>query len=82
MFRRLYETAKTDPQSLHEAPHHTAVRRLDEVGAARNPSFAIYFNKTKSACLKKFRCAAFVRGAIYYDWQSTILQGNRNQSLR
>lgn len=45
-------------------------------------SFAIYFNKTKSACLKKFRCAAFVRGAIYYDWQSTILQGNRNQSLR
>ena len=37
VFRRLYETAKTDPQSLHEAPHHTAVRRLDEVGAARNP---------------------------------------------
>lgn len=43
VFRRLYETAKTDPQSLHEAPHHTAVRRLDEVGAARNPKLRYLF---------------------------------------
>ena len=43
VFRRLYETAKTDPQSLHEAPHHTAVRRLDEVGAARNPKLCYLF---------------------------------------
>ena len=43
VFRRLYETAKTDPQSLHEAPHHTAVRRLDEVGAAQNPKLRYLF---------------------------------------
>ena len=43
VFRRLYETAKTDPQSLHEAPHHTAVRRLDEVGAALNPKLRYLF---------------------------------------
>ena len=43
VFRRLYETAKTDPQSLHEAPHHTAVRRLDEAGAARNPKLRYLF---------------------------------------
>ena len=43
VFRRLYETAKTDPQPLHEAPHHTAVRRLDEVGAARNPKLRYLF---------------------------------------
>lgn len=43
VFRRLYETVKTDPQSLHEAPHHTAVRRLDEVGAARNPKLRYLF---------------------------------------
>lgn len=43
VFRRLYETAKTDPQSLHEAPHHTAVRRLDEVGAARNSKLRYLF---------------------------------------
>ena len=43
VFRRLYETAKTDPQSLHEAPHHTAVRRLDEVGAARNQKLRYLF---------------------------------------
>jgi glycine dehydrogenase subunit 2 len=34
---RLRETAQTDPQSLHEAPTRTPVRRLDEVGAARKP---------------------------------------------
>ena len=29
--------AYTDPEALHTAPHTTPVRRLDEVGAARNP---------------------------------------------
>jgi glycine dehydrogenase subunit 2 len=37
VFRELYQTAKQDPQSLHEAPVKTPVRRLDEVGAARKP---------------------------------------------
>ena len=43
VFRSLYETAKTDPQALHDAPHHTPVRRLDEVGAARNPKLRYSF---------------------------------------
>jgi glycine dehydrogenase subunit 2 len=29
--------ARTQPELLHEAPHHTPVRRLDEVRAARKP---------------------------------------------
>jgi glycine dehydrogenase subunit 2 len=29
--------ARSDPQVLHEAPHNTPVRRLDEVRAARSP---------------------------------------------
>ena len=33
----LYDMAYTDPESLHTAPHKTPVRRLDKVGAARNP---------------------------------------------
>lgn len=40
----LYETARTNPQALHDAPLHTPVRRLDEVGAARNPILR-YINK-------------------------------------
>ncbi|MDD3193524.1 MAG: aminomethyl-transferring glycine dehydrogenase subunit GcvPB [Oscillospiraceae bacterium] len=43
VFLRLYETAKKDPQTLHDAPHHTPVRRLDEVGAARNPKLRYPF---------------------------------------
>ena len=43
VFRSLYQTAKTDPQALHDAPHHTPVRRLDEVGAARNPKLRYSF---------------------------------------
>jgi glycine dehydrogenase subunit 2 len=31
------EEAKADPELVHEAPHGTAVRRLDEVAAARKP---------------------------------------------
>lgn len=37
VFKTLYETAQKDPEKLHEAPVTAAVRRLDEVGAARNP---------------------------------------------
>ena len=37
VFRNIYEKAKADPQSLHQAPVKTPVRRLDEVTAARKP---------------------------------------------
>ena len=37
VFRSLYETAKSDPETLHQAPIRTPVTRLDEVRAARNP---------------------------------------------
>ncbi len=37
VFLSLWELAHTDPQALHAAPTRTPVRRLDEVGAARNP---------------------------------------------
>lgn len=37
VFRELYELAKTDADSLHNAPVTTPVTRMDEVGAARNP---------------------------------------------
>ena len=39
----LYDMAYTDPESLHTAPHKTPVRRLDEVGAARNPVLRFRF---------------------------------------
>ena len=37
VLRDLYNTAKNSPEELHQAPVKTAVRRLDEVKAARNP---------------------------------------------
>lgn len=37
VFRELYELAKTDAESLHNAPVTTPVTRLDEVEAARHP---------------------------------------------
>ncbi len=37
VFRRLYLRAYTDAQSMHEAPHHAAIGRPDEVAAARSP---------------------------------------------
>ncbi len=37
VFREVFEQALSNPQSLHDAPVTTPVRRLDEVGAARNP---------------------------------------------
>ena len=37
VFRKLYALAQTDPQYMHEAPHHTEIGRPDEVKAARYP---------------------------------------------
>jgi glycine dehydrogenase subunit 2 len=37
ILQTIKNTAYTDPDSLHKAPLTTPVRRLDEVGAARNP---------------------------------------------
>jgi len=37
VFKKICEDIKTNPASLHEMPLTTPVRRLDEVGAARNP---------------------------------------------
>lgn len=37
VLRDLYNAAKNNPDVLHEAPLYTAVRRPDEVKAARNP---------------------------------------------
>lgn len=43
VFRSIYQTAMEQPESLHEMPLHTPVRRLDEVGAARNPKLRFSF---------------------------------------
>ena len=43
-FLKLRAQADENAQNLHEAPHNTVVRRLDEVGAARNPRIN-YFKK-------------------------------------
>ena len=37
VFLDLWDLAHQNPQALHDAPTRTPVRRLDEVGAARNP---------------------------------------------
>ena len=37
VFLDLWDLAHENPQALHDAPTKTPVRRLDEVGAARNP---------------------------------------------
>ena len=37
VLRELYAQAYTDPQTMHEAPHHAQIGRPDEVRAARNP---------------------------------------------
>ncbi len=45
VFRSIYETALSDPQSLHEAPVRTPIRRPDELGAARNPKLRYQFTE-------------------------------------
>ncbi len=37
LLRGLYQKAFDAPEELHSAPHHAAIRRPDEVKAARNP---------------------------------------------
>lgn len=44
IFIEIYNKALKDPESLHKAPATTPVRRLDEVGAARNPKLRFAFN--------------------------------------
>ena len=43
VFRKLYETAGEDAESLHNAPMTTPVTRMDEVGAARHPILRYQF---------------------------------------
>ena len=43
VLRKIYEEAVSNPAALHEAPVTTPVRRLDEVGAARNPRLRYQF---------------------------------------
>ncbi len=43
VFRKLFETAHTDAESLHAAPVTTPVTRMDEVGAARHPILRYQF---------------------------------------
>ena len=40
---KILEDAKKDPEKTHGAPYTTKVRRLDEVGAARNPRLRYVF---------------------------------------
>ena len=37
VLREIIQKARENPEHLHEAPHSTPVRRLDEVRAARHP---------------------------------------------
>lgn len=42
-FREIHETTKKTPEVIQSAPHTTVVKRLDEVGAARNPKLRYQF---------------------------------------
>ena len=43
VFRRIHADALAAPEAMHEKPLTTPVRRLDEVGAARNPVVRYHF---------------------------------------
>ena len=43
VFLDIYDTAVADGEALHQAPFHTAVRRLDETQAARSPILTYTF---------------------------------------
>ena len=45
VFRKLYDIAQENADILQQAPHVTPVRRLDEVGAARNPKLRYEYDK-------------------------------------
>jgi glycine dehydrogenase subunit 2 len=47
--RDIAEKAASDPESLHSAPHHRPVRRLDEVKAAKEPVVRFAFGETETA---------------------------------
>ncbi len=46
--RDIAEKAASDPESLHSAPHHRPVRRLDEVKAAKEPVVRFAFGETET----------------------------------
>lgn len=43
VYRKLYEVARVNSEAMHQAPVTMPVRRLDEVGAARNPKLIYDF---------------------------------------
>lgn len=51
-FRKLYDMACEEPGTLHEAPVSAAVRRLDELSAARNPRINYYAAQASSSKAK------------------------------
>ncbi len=44
VFIEILQSAKNTPEDMHHYPRNTAVRRLDEVGAARNPKLHYNFD--------------------------------------
>ncbi len=64
VFRKLYELAGTDPESLHQAPVTTPVTRMDEVEAARHPVlYKVYFSLIR----KDLRRKVMVRKITYIE---------------
>ncbi len=51
--RDIAEKAVSDPESLHSAPHHRPVRRLDEVKAAKEPVVRFAFSETEAAAPRR-----------------------------
>ena len=43
IFKKVYEEAMSNPQSLHQSPKKTPIGRPDEVTAARNPVLRYHF---------------------------------------
>ncbi|MGX7059129.1 aminomethyl-transferring glycine dehydrogenase subunit GcvPB [Vagococcus humatus] len=44
VYRQIYEDAYKQPEKVHAAPANTPIRRVDEVGAARNPKIRYEFS--------------------------------------
>ena len=44
VFKKICDDIQSNPEQLHEMPLTTPVRRLDEVGAARNPRLRYNIN--------------------------------------
>ncbi len=57
VFQEIHEMAKTDPEYIRNSPHTTLVRRLDEVGAARNPRLHYDFGGGNGVCEGEDRAA-------------------------